>query len=92
MSILSEPGVLETLTPLLEEAKTRAVEIRNGDELLGAIVSKEDYELVRRAKIDRLKDSMDQLGTKLREGAAEAGITIDELEKMLDRKAPQGCP
>jgi hypothetical protein len=90
MSTISEPGFLETLSPLLEEAKTRAVEIRNGDELLGAIVSKDDYEIVRRAKTDLLKDSMHRLGTKLRKEAAEAGITIDELEKMLDRKAPQG--
>jgi hypothetical protein len=88
MSVVSEPGVLETLSPLLEEAKTRAVEIRSGDELLGAIVSKDDYEIVRKAKVDRLMASMDELGSALRKGAAAEGISLDELEKMLDRKAP----
>jgi hypothetical protein len=42
----------------LEEAKTHAVEIRDGDEVLGAIVSKEDYEIVRQARIDRLMQAM----------------------------------
>jgi hypothetical protein len=92
MRVVSEPEVMQTLYPLLEEAKTRAVEIRNGDEILGAIVSKDDYEIVRRAKADRLMLAMDRLGAELREGAAEAGISLEQLEKMLDRKAPQDRP
>jgi hypothetical protein len=92
MSAVVQPGLIATLSPLLEEAKKRAVEIRDGDEVLGAIVSKEDYEIVRRAKIDRLMQAMDRLGEGLRQGAAQAGVSLDELEKMLDRKAPQDRP
>jgi hypothetical protein len=87
MSVASESRLLATLTPLLEQAKTRAVEIRAGDELLGAVVSKDDYEIVRKAKVERLFAAMDRLGTVLRKEAAEDGISLDELEKMLDRKA-----
>jgi hypothetical protein len=43
---------------------------------------------VRKAKIDRLLAAIDRLGEALREGAAAEGISLDELEKMLDRKAP----
>jgi hypothetical protein len=87
MSVVSEPGILETLTPLLEEAKTRAVEIRKGDELLGAVVSKDDYEIVRRAKIERFLRLSDELGEQIRTRAAADGLTPDDLMKLLDRKA-----
>jgi hypothetical protein len=87
MSVVSEPGVLETLTPLLEEAKTRAVEIRKGDELLGAVVSKDDYEIVRRARIEEFLRISAEYGEHLRARAAEEGLSIDDLLRILDRKA-----
>jgi hypothetical protein len=87
MRVVSEADAMETLPLLLKEAKTRAVEIRDGDEVLGAIVSKEDYEIVRKAKIERLMIATARLGESLRQGAAEEGISLDALEKMLDRKA-----
>ena len=87
MRVVSEPDVMQTLSPLLEEAKIRAVESRNGDELLGAIVSKEDYEIVRRAKAQRFLRMSDELGEQMRTRAAADGLTPDDLMKLLDRKA-----
>ena len=87
MRVVSEPDVMQTLSPLLEEAKIRAVEIRDGDELLGAIVSKEDYEIVRRAKAQRFLRMSDELGEQMRTRAAADGLTPDDLMKLLDRKA-----
>ena len=87
MSTAIQPALIEALSPLLEEAKTRAVEIVNGDELLGAIVSKEDYEIVRRAKAQRFLRMSDELGEQMRTRAAADGLTPDDLMKLLDRKA-----
>lgn len=88
MSVLTEPGLLQSLTPFLEEAKSHAVEIRQGDTVLGVIISTDDYEIVRQAKVDRALRAMDELGNLLRREAAQAGICVEELEKMLDRKSP----
>jgi hypothetical protein len=87
MREVSEPGLIATLHPLLEEAKTHALVIRDGDTELGAIVSMEDYEIVRKAKVERFLRISAEFGEHLRARALEEGMTVDELEKMLDRKA-----
>jgi hypothetical protein len=87
MSVVYEPAVLETLSPLLEEAKKRAVVISDGVTQLGAIVSMEDYEIVRKAKVERFLRVMDEFGEQIRERAAADGLTPDDLMKILDRKA-----
>lgn len=87
MSSAIQPALIEALSPLLEEAKTRAVEIIDGDELLGAIVSKEDYEIVRRAKVERFLRVSAEYGEQLKKRALEEGMTIDDLLRLLDRKA-----
>jgi len=79
---------MQSLPSLLKEVKIHSVEIRDGEEMLGAIVSKEDYEIVRKAKVARLLAAMDRLGEAMREEAAQKGISLDDLERMLDRKAP----
>jgi hypothetical protein len=87
MREVSEPGLIETLSPLLEEAKRHAVVIRDGDTQLGAIVSMEDYEIVRKAKMERFLRVADELGEQMRRRAAADGLTPDDLMKLFDRKA-----
>lgn len=87
MREVSEPGLVEALSPLLEEAKRHAIVISNEDTQLGAIVSMEDYEIVRKAKIERFLRISREFGEHLKARAAEEGITVGELERMLDRKA-----
>ena len=87
MGTAIQPALIEALSPLLEEAKTRAVEIVDGDELLGAIVSKEDYEIVRRAKVEEFLRISSEFGDEVRRRAKEDGLTPDDLMRMLDRKA-----
>jgi hypothetical protein len=89
MSVVTEADVIARLPSLLDEAKQRAVIISDGDNDLGAIVSMEDLQIVRQAKVDRFLCAMHELGKELRAAAAEEGISVDELEKMLDRKASQ---
>jgi len=89
MSVVTEADVIARLPSLLDEAKQHSVIIRDGDNDLGAIVSMEDLQIVRRVKADRFLSAMHELGKELRAAAAEEGISVDELEKMLDRKAPQ---
>ncbi len=84
MRAVSESDAMQTLPSLLKEAKTQAVEIRDGDEVLGAIVSKEDYELIRRAKAEDFLRASTEFGEQLRARAGEEGITTDDLARILD--------
>jgi hypothetical protein len=89
LSVVTEADVIEKLPSLLEEVKSRAVIISDGDNDLGVLISMEDFQFVRRAKADRFLSAMHDFGKELRDAAAEEGVSVDELEKMLDRKAPQ---
>ncbi len=85
MQTVSQTEAMQKLPELLRDAKSNAVVISDGDEPLGAIVSMDDYEVVRRAKIDNSLTAMNDLGAILRREAAREGISLDDLEKMLDR-------
>ena len=87
MSQVLEPGVLSALSPLLREAKSHAVVLSDGESELGALVSMEDYELVRKAKVESFLKSAAEFGEHLRTRARDEGISDDELLRMLDRKA-----
>jgi CBS-domain-containing membrane protein len=86
--VVSESDAIQSLPTLLREAEKQTVVVRDGDRELAAIVSMKDYETIRKAKVERLKMAMQQYGDSLRADATEAGISLDELERMLDRKAP----
>jgi hypothetical protein len=47
----------------------------------------EDYRIARKVKVDRAIRAMDALGKSLRKAADEEGISLEDLEKMFDRKA-----
>lgn len=81
--------MIQSLSPLLRERKMRPVLIIDGEEELGAIVSMEDYALIHKAKVDRFLRASEELGKQLRAYAFQEGISLQDLEKMLDRKAPQ---
>jgi hypothetical protein len=87
MQTVTRDEAVLRLPDLLREAKTGAVVISDGTEELGAIVSMDDYEVVRRAKVNQALDAMVRLGDMLREEAGQEGISVDELETMLDRHA-----
>jgi len=85
MQTVSQTEAMQKLPELLREAKSSAVVIRDGDKPLGAIVSMDDYEVVRKAKIEDALNAMSDLGAMLRREASREGISLDDLEKMLDR-------
>jgi hypothetical protein len=87
MRVVSEADAIQTLPSLLKEVRTQSVVIRDGEEELAALVSMEDYELVRKAKTEKLFALMDEMGSQIRTRAAGEGLTPDDLMRILDRKA-----
>jgi hypothetical protein len=82
--LVSETEAMQSLPQLLDKAQGQAVIIREGKTDLGAIVSMNDYELIRKVKTERLFAAMDSLGREVRDNAAKQGIPIEEVAQMLD--------
>ena len=80
----SEASV-ETLPSLFEKAQETPIVVTNGQSELGAIVSMEDYMIIHKEKAARLIRVIDNLGDLMRKEAQEKGISLEELESMLDR-------
>lgn len=57
------------------------------------VPTNEDYQLVRKAQVEQALRAMKDLGDLLRREAAREGISLEELETMLDthnqREAPR---
>ncbi len=87
MSVVTEADVIAKLPSLLEEAKRRAVIISDGDSDLGALVSMEDFAIIRKAKAEKFLRAMREFGDDIRARAAEDRLSPDDLMKILDRKA-----
>ena len=87
MQTVTQTEAMQNLPELLREAKASAVVIRDGDQSIGAIISMDDFELIRKAKIDTAINAIGELGALMRREATRDGISVDELEKMLDRHA-----
>jgi hypothetical protein len=83
MREVSEPGLIETLSPLFEEAKKHAIVVRDGGTSLGAIVSMEDFEIVRKANIQKFFELCDLTGEEIAAKAAEQGVPIEEIQRYL---------
>jgi hypothetical protein len=81
MQTVTTDEAMQKLPDLLREVGSRAVVIRDGDQAVGALVSMDDYQVVRKAQA--LK-AMRDLGGLLRREAEHAGISLEELETMLD--------
>ena len=63
MQTVTTDEAMQKLPDLLREVKSRAVVIRDGDRPVGALVSMDDYEVVRKAQaLNAMKD----LGNLLR--------------------------
>jgi hypothetical protein len=85
----AQSNAINSVSPLLREDRMQPVLIMDGERELGAIVSMDDYALIRKAKVDRFLRASEELGKQLRAYAFEEGISLEDLEKMLDRKAPK---
>ena len=90
MATLAQPDLIERLTPLFKQAQTRAVVVSDGESELGAIISMDDYKLVRAAQADRVMAALARLGSEIKKKAEEQGTSLEEIERiMLDRDLPQ---
>ncbi len=75
----------ESLPQLFEKARTTPLIVNDGGDDLGVIVSMEDFEIIRRFHNHELLKSMTALGTAMRRSAEAEGVSLSDLEKMLDR-------
>ncbi len=87
MRVVSEAEAIENLPALLRDPDGHAIVITDGESDLRAIVSMEDYAIIRRAKADKFLRAMREFGDDIRARAAEDGLTPEDLMKILDRKA-----
>ncbi len=84
MQTVTTDEAMQKLPDLLRDVKSRAVVIRDGGQAVGAIVSMEDYQVVRKAQVQQALKAMRDLGDVLRREAERDGISLEELETMLD--------
>jgi len=84
MQTVTTDEAMQKLPDLLREVKSRAVVIRDGDQAVGAIVSMEDYQVVRKAQVEQALKAMKDLGNVLRREAEREGLSLEELETMLE--------
>jgi hypothetical protein len=83
MRVVSEADAMQSLPSLLQEVKTHSVVIRQGEEELGALVSMDDYEIVRRANIERFLKLCDQIGNEIAAKAKEQRVPLEEVQRHL---------
>ena len=84
MQTVTTSEAMRKLPDLLREVKSNSVVIQDGDQSVGAIVSMDDYQVVRKAKVEQALKAIDDLGEVLRREAEREGISLEELETMLD--------
>jgi PHD/YefM family antitoxin component YafN of YafNO toxin-antitoxin module len=84
MQTVTTDEVMQKLPDLLREVKSRPVVIRDGDQAVGAIVSMDDYQVVRKAQVEQALKAMKDLGNVLRREAEREGLSLEELETMLE--------
>jgi PHD/YefM family antitoxin component YafN of YafNO toxin-antitoxin module len=82
--LVSESEAMQNLPALVDKVRDESVIITDDGADMCAIVSMNDYELIRKVKNERLFAAMDSLGREVRENAAKQGISIEEVARMLD--------
>jgi PHD/YefM family antitoxin component YafN of YafNO toxin-antitoxin module len=86
MRTVSQSDAVASLPALIDDLKYQPVVIeRNGKEV-AVMVTPEEYELIRRQKIQRLFDSMDAISVSVQNTVTDDADTQDLL-RTLDRKA-----
>jgi len=63
----------------IDEAQRQPVRVMRHDRVVGVMVSSQDYEAMRQFYANRLGQTMDRVA----DSAARAGLTEDELTKLL---------
>jgi hypothetical protein len=89
MREVSQAEAMKNLPALLREASSQTLIILNPEtgEQMGGLVSVEDLELVRQAKIREFLRLCEESSAAVAEKAKADGLSLADLEKILDRKA-----
>jgi PHD/YefM family antitoxin component YafN of YafNO toxin-antitoxin module len=87
MTAVAEEEAQRSVADCIAATAKGPVLLEQDDRPVAALISMEDFEIVRKANVTRALAAMEALGTSLRGAAAAEGISLDELEKMLDRHA-----
>jgi hypothetical protein len=83
---ISEDEFVTTTPDLLSNLDSESVVIQRDGTVIGALISAEEYELVRRARAARAIDALEQFGRHMQSVATPE--ELDELVRELDRKSP----
>src|SRR5882757_471924 len=85
MRTIAQSELGETAARLLKEANGQAIVIRDGQREVGALVSMQDFERVRRMDLEELDRISKEAGARIDAHAAELGISSEELVERLLR-------
>jgi hypothetical protein len=85
MLTLSQFELGETAVSLLQQADGQTIMITEGDAEVGAIVSKEYLDQIKRLALDQIHEISARASEKVEEHAAELGIPVEELiQRLID--------
>jgi PHD/YefM family antitoxin component YafN of YafNO toxin-antitoxin module len=83
MRTVSQSEALKSFPTLLEETKVHPVVICEDERELGALISMEDYKVMRQAKAKNFLALCNELSQKVALQAEKDGVTLEDLEKEL---------
>lgn len=83
MRTVSQDEASQRLPDLLREANRQSVVICEAERELGALISMEDYEIVRAARRREFDRICAETSANVAAHAAELGISVDELTAQL---------
>jgi antitoxin (DNA-binding transcriptional repressor) of toxin-antitoxin stability system len=83
MSSVTIDEVRSSLPELLQRVRVEPVFIRDADGEVAVLVSRRDFDLDRRMKIEAFERSRDAMAAELEKNLARDGITVEEFVKDL---------
>lgn len=87
MRTVSENDAVITLPSIIDELGSESVAIERDGKDVAVLISPVEYESIRRMKIKRLMESMNQIATSVQNNIKNEA-ELEELMRSLDRKAP----
>ncbi len=85
MTTVQQDEAQRSFADCIAETANGPVLLENDGRAVAALISMQDFEIVRKANAEKLLAAFDELGAECRAAAAAEGISLDGLEKMFDR-------
>jgi len=90
MRAVTKSELAASVPELLDEANQQSILITDEqDRELGVLISMKDYEFMRKARAQSFLETARKMGEEIRVRAEAEGISMEEIARILDRKAPE---